>query len=84
MLKHLSHYICFAAIAGALTAAVIANSRGQTFRENLLDYIDDNALADEVSRAIEEPSDPTALDERFDRFSYRYGAGILRYVAEKI
>lgn len=73
MLKQLSQYICFAAIAGTLMAAVIANSRGQAFREKLLDYIDDNALADEVSHVIEEPSDPTALDERFDRFSYRYG-----------
>ncbi|MBP7735120.1 MAG: hypothetical protein KA369_04030 [Spirochaetes bacterium] len=73
MLKQLSHYIWLAAIAGALTAAVIANSRGQGFREKLLDYIDDNALVDEVTVAIDEPSDPTVLDERFDLFSCRSG-----------
>ncbi len=73
MLKQLSHYICFAAIGAVLTAAVIANSRGQGFREKLLDYIDDYALADKVTVVIEEPSDSTALDERFDRFSYRSG-----------
>jgi hypothetical protein len=73
MLKQLSHYIWFAALAGALSAAVIANSRGQGFREKLLDYIDDNALAEEVTVLVDDPSDSSTIDERFDRFSFRPG-----------
>lgn len=73
MLKQLSHYIWFTAVAGALTAAVIANSRGQGFREKLLDYIDDNAVTGEVTVRTSDPSDSSSLDETYDMFSYRSG-----------
>ena len=52
MLKHLTPYIRFALMAGALTALVIANSREQGFREKLLDYIDDNALTEETKLRV--------------------------------
>ncbi len=73
MLKQLSHYIWFAAMAGALSAVVIANSKGQGFREKLLEYIDDNALTEEVTVRIYDPSDSLYLDDTYDKFSYRSG-----------
>ncbi len=73
MLKQLSHYIWFAAMAGVLTIVVIANSRGQGFREKLLDYIDDNALTEEVTVRVYDPSDSSYLEEKYDKFSYRPG-----------
>lgn len=73
MLKQLSTYIRFALMAGTLTAIVIANSKEQGFRNRLLDYIDDNAVAEEPALIMADPSDDETVADTYDSLAYHPG-----------
>ena len=73
MLNHLTTYIQFALVAGAVSVLVVANSKDQGFRQKLLDYIDDNAQTEETKLRVVEPADTSYIDEKYDSFSYRSG-----------